>query len=128
MNTMLTAALGNSTIILYVIFGVLIVAMVASTFISGKKRKKQAEAMRGRIVAGARVMTIGRLIGTIISIDESKNEVVLNAGTAESPTYITISREGVGTVLDTPAAVAPASSAGGGYFRLDDENEENKDE
>jgi preprotein translocase subunit YajC len=58
---------------LIAIAGVLIVFM----FISSRRRRRDAEAMREKIVPGAEVMTSQGIFGTLISVDEEKNEAII---------------------------------------------------
>jgi preprotein translocase subunit YajC len=58
---------------LIAIAGVLIVFM----FISSRRRRRDAEAMREKIVPGAEVMTSQGIFGTLLSVDEEKNEAII---------------------------------------------------
>ena len=58
---------------LIAIAGVLIVFM----FVSSRRRKRDAETMREKIVPGAEVMTSQGIFGTLISVDTDKNEAVI---------------------------------------------------
>ena len=58
---------------LIAIAGVLIVFM----FISSRRRRRDAEATRAKIVPGAEVMTSQGIYGTLLSVDEEKNEAII---------------------------------------------------
>lgn len=58
---------------LIAIAGVLIVFM----FVSSRRRRRDAETMREKIVPGAEVMTSQGIFGTLISVDEEKNEAII---------------------------------------------------
>jgi preprotein translocase subunit YajC len=58
---------------LIAIAAVLIVFM----FVSSRRRKRDAETMREKIVPGAEVMTSQGIFGTLISVDEDKNEAII---------------------------------------------------
>lgn len=58
---------------LIAIAAVLIIFM----FLSSRRRKRDAEAMREKIVPGAEVMTSQGIFGTLISVDEEKNEAIV---------------------------------------------------
>lgn len=58
---------------LIAIAGVLIVFM----FISSRRRRRDAETMRAKIVPGAEVMTSQGIYGTLLSVDEDKNEAII---------------------------------------------------
>lgn len=58
---------------LIAIAAVLIVFM----FVSSRRRKRDAEATRAKIVPGAEVMTSQGIYGTLLSVDEEKNEAII---------------------------------------------------
>lgn len=61
------------TIGLLAIAAVLIVFM----FTSSRRRRRDAETMRAKIVPGVEVMTSFGLYGTLVSVDEEKNEAIV---------------------------------------------------
>ena len=61
------------SIALIAIAGVLIVFM----FISSRRRRRDAETQREKIVPGAEVMTSQGIFGTLLSIDYDKNEAII---------------------------------------------------
>ena len=61
------------SIALIAIAGVLIVFM----FISSRRRRRDAEAQREKIVPGVEVMTSQGIYGTLLSIDTDKNEAII---------------------------------------------------
>ena len=85
------------------VLGVFFVIMIVMTILPQKKRQKQMQDMMSNLVVGAKVMTIGRMIGKVVSIDGENNQIVLNVG---STTYITVDRNAVGYVMDSPAKAA----------------------
>ncbi len=93
-----------------IILGVFFVIMIVMTIIPNKKRQKQMQDMMSNLVVGAKIMTIGRMIGKVVSIDGETNQIILNVGTVDSPTYITIDRNAVGYVMDSPAKAAEVST------------------
>lgn len=58
---------------LLAIAGVFIVFM----FISSRRRRRDAEQMRAKIQPGAEVMTSQGIYGTLVSVDEEKNEAII---------------------------------------------------
>jgi preprotein translocase subunit YajC len=58
---------------LIAIAAVLIVFM----FLSSRRRRRDAETMRAKIVPGAEVMTSQGIYGTLLSVDEEKNEAII---------------------------------------------------
>lgn len=58
---------------LIAVAGVLIVFM----FLSSRRRRREMDTMRAKIVPGAEVMTGQGIFGTLISLDEDKNEAII---------------------------------------------------
>lgn len=81
------------TIGMLVILAVLIIFM----FRSSKKRKRQAEELQQKVVAGADVMTNSGVFGTIQSIDEEENKIRLEVAPG---VVITVHRQTVTRVID----------------------------
>ena len=98
---------GSGSIIMIVILIVLFVGMMLISIIPQKKKQKEYEAMQSAIKVGTRIMTIGRLIGTVVAIN-TDNTIELDIGTKGNPVVILINREGIGLNLDAQQ-VAPDS-------------------
>ena len=100
---------------LIIVMGVLIVAMVVMTIIPNKRRQKEYQRMQNGIRPGTKIMTIGRMIGTVVRVYDN-NTLEVDVGTPGAPVIMTISREAVSVNLDEQAAqqagnVAPAAAA-----------------
>ncbi len=71
----------NSTVLI-----ILMVVLLGGMFVmqsrNAKKNKKAQEEMRNQIVIGAEVMTIGGVIGVIVDMDNSKNTITIESGSA----------------------------------------------
>ena len=106
MNSILLAG-NSSSIIMIVVLLVLFVGMMLISIIPQKKKQKEYEAMQSAIKVGTRVMTIGRLIGTVVAIN-TDNTIEIDIGTKGNPVIILINREGIGLNLDAQQ-VAPDS-------------------
>ena len=63
--------------------------------------------MQNAIKVGTRVMTIGRLVGTVVAIN-TDNTIEVDIGAKGTPVIIVINREGIGLNLDAQQ-VAPDS-------------------
>lgn len=98
---------GNSWIML-VVLGVVFVLMIVMTIVPQKKRQKQQQQMMNNLAVGTKVMTIGRMVGTIVAVNAADNQLILNVGSEENPTLITIDRQAVGVVLNPINAPAAA--------------------
>lgn len=101
--------MGNNIWVM-VVLGVLLVGMVVMTIIPQKKRQKQQQQMMSSLGVGTKIMTIGRMVGKIVSMNNADNTIVLNVGTEQNPTYITIEKNGVGIIMEggiTPVEPQP---------------------
>lgn len=77
-------------------------------FRNGQKRKKDLATMQEKVVPGAEVMTNGGIFGTILSIDEDENKVLLETSPG---TVLTVHRQIIARVVeDTDAPVAEEAS------------------
>jgi preprotein translocase subunit YajC len=82
------------TIGLLAIAAVLIVFM----FMSSRRRRRDAETMRAKIVPGVEVMTSFGLYGTLVSVDEEKNEAVVETTPG---TRVRVHSQTISKVVDT---------------------------
>ncbi|HAE89238.1 MAG TPA: preprotein translocase subunit YajC [Clostridiales bacterium] len=96
-----------SSIVMIVVLLVLFVGMMLISIIPQKKKQKEYEAMQSAIKVGTRIMTIGRLVGTVVAIN-TDNTIEVDIGTKGNPVIILINREGIGLNLDAQQ-VAPDS-------------------
>lgn len=94
----------TSSIIMIVILAVLFIGMMAISIIPQKKKQREYTEMQNAIKVGTRIMTIGRLVGTVVAIN-TDNTIEVDIGTKGSPVVIVINREGIGLNLDAPQAV-----------------------
>lgn len=98
----------DTTMIMYIVIGVVLVLMIVLTIIPQKKRQKQQQEMMNSLAVGTKIMTIGRMVGKITQVN-ADNTLIVNVGTENSPTLIVIDRNAVGLVLENVAA-APAAA------------------
>jgi len=61
------------TVVLVLVLAVFVIFMVRSS----RRRKREAEELQNKFVPGAEVMTQHGIFGTLLSIDEDKNEVIV---------------------------------------------------
>lgn len=83
------------------IAGVLIVFM----FISSRRRRRDAEAQREKIVPGVEVMTSQGIFGTLLSIDQDKNEAIIETTPG---TKLRVHSQTIAKVVEEPAVEEPA--------------------
>ena len=98
----------NMSVVFIVVLAVAIVGMVLLTIIPNKRRQKDYQKMQDELREGTRIMTIGRMIGTVRKVNADGKTLEVDVGTPEQPVVITISREAVGINLDAQEAMAAA--------------------
>jgi preprotein translocase subunit YajC len=62
---------------LLLVMGVLLAVFIFFQFRTSKKRKVEQENLQSKMVPGSEIMTQFGLFGTILSIDEEKNEALI---------------------------------------------------
>jgi preprotein translocase subunit YajC len=82
----------------------LLVVMVIFMVRNSRKRKRDAEELQNKFVPGAEVMTQHGIYGTLISIDEEKNEAIVETTPG---TRLRVHRQTIARVID-PQDVDPA--------------------
>jgi preprotein translocase subunit YajC len=80
-------------------FGAILVVLVLFMFRNGRKRQKDQQTLAQSLKPGAEIMTTFGLFGTIESVDEAENKIVLRTGPTSE---VTVHRQAVGRVV-TPA-------------------------
>lgn len=108
---LLTSESGNKNAndggwIIWVIFGVAIIAMLIMNYFSNKKRKAQMDAekeKRNAIKPGYKIVTIGGIVGVVVAVDDDANTFVLQTGTDENPSYLTFDKVAIYTAEDPNA-------------------------
>jgi len=83
---------------LIAIAAVLIVFM----FVSSRRRRREAESMRTKIVPGVEIMTSQGIYGLLISIDEDKNEAIIETTPG---TRLRVHSQTIAKVVDEVAPV-----------------------
>jgi len=87
------------TIALVAVLAVMVIFMVRNS----RKRKRDAEELQNKFVPGAEVMTQHGIYGTLVSIDEEKNEAIIETTPG---TRLRVHRQTVARVID-PVDIAP---------------------
>ena len=87
--SLLTQDSGNNigNISTYIIFGVLIVAIIVMFVFSSRRNKKQreeAEKLINAVKPGNKVKTIGGVCGIVVEVDDEENTFVLETGSETS--------------------------------------------
>ncbi len=74
---------GTSSIVLYVVLGLLIVAMLIVPTFSNKKRSKQINELHNSVEVGDTIKTIGGIVGKVIAVNQIspvEKEMVIETG------------------------------------------------
>lgn len=83
-----------------VIMGVFFVLMIVMTIVPQRKQKKKMAEMLSSIQVGDKIMTIGGFVGVIVSLDAENDRYVVNVGSEEQPTLVTVIKNAVRSKLD----------------------------
>ncbi|MDP9027995.1 MAG: preprotein translocase subunit YajC [Actinomycetota bacterium] len=75
----------------------LLAVMVIFMFRNSRKRKRDAEQLQNKFVPGAEVMTQHGIYGTLISIDDEKNEAIIETTPG---TRLRVHRQTISRVID----------------------------
>jgi preprotein translocase subunit YajC len=76
---------------------VLLAVMVIFMFRNSRKRKRDAEQLQNKFVPGAEVMTQHGIYGTLISVDDEKNEAIIETTPG---TRLRLHRQTISRVID----------------------------
>jgi preprotein translocase subunit YajC len=97
-------------------FALIIVVFVVFMFRNGRKRQRDQLALTQGLKPGAQIMTTFGVFGTIESVDETENRIVLRTGPTSE---LTIHRQAVGRIVTTPDDAA-TTELNGEPLLLDD--------
>ena len=89
------AAIDTSTWLMPTILGVFFVLMIVMTIVPQRKQKKKMQEMMNSIQIGDKIMTIGGFVGTIVEYDAATENYVINVGTPDNPTNVTIVKNAI---------------------------------
>jgi preprotein translocase subunit YajC len=87
------------TIALVAVLAIMVIFMVRNS----RKRKRDAEELQTKFVPGAEVMTQHGIYGTLISVDQEKNEAIIETTPG---TRLRVHRQTVARVIE-PQEIAP---------------------
>lgn len=90
------APVDTSNFLTYGLVAVLAI-MVIFMFRNSRKRKRDAEELQNKFVPGAEVMTQHGIYGTLVSIDDEKNEAVIETTPG---TKLRVHRQTISRVID----------------------------
>lgn len=97
----------TSTIIMWVVAGVLIVGMILMMIIPQRKQKKRQAEMMSKLGLGSIVTTIGGIVGEVVEIDDQ--HIWLLTGTGDNRCTMQFVRQAIHSIApapDSPEAIA----------------------
>ena len=92
--------------IMWVILGVMVVLMIVMTVIPRKKQQKETQNMMDSLKVGDKVMTIGRIVGEIIEINNQLNTVTIKSGVGDTASTLVIDKLAIGMIINQPGPVS----------------------
>lgn len=92
------------TIMMLAVLALMVVFMIRNS----RKQKADREALVSKVVKGANVMTTSGIFGTIVSLDEDSNEIVLETTPG---TKLRLHRQSVVSVIEKTVADKPAATS-----------------
>lgn len=92
---------GNSWY-MWIILGVVFVALILMMVIPNRRNKKKAKEMMDTLEVGSEVTTIGGMVGTVVELDE--RNVWIQTGTEENPTIMKFIRQAIYTIHPKPGS------------------------
>lgn len=105
------------TLIMLAVLALLIFFM----FRNGQKRKTELAKLQEQVVPGAEVMTSGGIFGTILSIDDENNKVLLETSPG---TVLTVHRQIINRVVEDTVAEEAEAEAEAPRVQLNEDNAE----
>lgn len=88
---------------LLIVIAVLFIGMI---WFSSRQRKKQEKEMNDKLSSlkiGDKIETIGRIYGTIVSVNEEENTIIVLTGDEDHPGYVKLDKMAVyRTIVDYP--------------------------
>ena len=95
---LLEGSSGKSGPLPMILFGVIIVGMIALLIwqsVSGKKKQKEAQNMISNLKKGDRVKTIGGICGFVYEINNDENTFVLETGADDNKSYVKFDKQAI---------------------------------
>lgn len=98
LGNLLDGATGTNNIAIWIMLPVVLVLLIGYmvwSFISNKKKQKEAKETLDAIKVGDKVKTIGGICGYIVEIDKEENTFVLETGTKEKRSYVKFDKQAI---------------------------------
>lgn len=110
---------GNNSWVMLVIFGLLLVAMIVPSFLRNKKERKAYEEKMSQMDIGAKVKTIGLIVGEIVAMDDST--VTIKTGTQDNFSFVTVEKRAVYEIISPDEQVASVNDNADDVYTQEDE-------
>ena len=78
------------------------ILMVVCMIRNSRRQKQAREDLNNKVVKGAHVMTTAGIYGTVVSVDDAENEIVIESTPG---TVLRMHRQSVASIIDKPVAV-----------------------
>ncbi len=93
------------TLMMIAVLAIMVIFMIRNS----RKQKSARDELVSKVVKGANVMTTSGIFGTILSIDEDENEILLESAPG---TKLRLHRQAIASVIEkTPAVKASTAKA-----------------
>lgn len=86
----------------------IIIVMVVFMIRNSRKQKQAREELNSKVTAGAHVMTTAGIFGTVVSVDDDENEIVIESTPG---TVLRMHRQSVASIVDKPVVATKAAAA-----------------
>ena len=86
----------------------IVILMVVFMIRNSRKQKQAREELNTKVVKGANIMTTAGIFGTVVSVDDENNELVIESAPG---TKLRMHRQSVASIIDKPAVEKKAATA-----------------
>ncbi len=117
---------GNNSWVMLLIFGLLLVALIVPSFLRNKKERKAYEEKMAQMDIGAKVKTIGLIVGEIVDMDDST--VTIKTGTKDNFSFVTVEKRAVYEIISPDEQVATINDNVDDVYTQEDETTVNTEE
>lgn len=86
----------------------IVILMVVFMIRNSRKQKQAREELNNKVVKGANVMTTAGIFGTVTSVDDANNEIVIESTPGTS---LRMHRQSIASIIEKPVDEVDASDA-----------------
>ena len=99
---------------IWILLAVLLIGLFVFNYFTRKKQQKAAEEKMSALKAGDKIKTIGLICGTIVSVDDVQNTVVIETGDDDHHSFLTIDKSAIYQVFPVGSGVNGVTEVAGG--------------